>query len=106
MLLALFLPSFPSPPHPTLLPWCHAGITSSIKNLRSRPVGLSTPQYTPRVPKYLGDKAAMTPADFFTPLGRRVISNPEEVGDVPDMSQASRVKGRKWKVCDRETEVG
>ncbi|XP_062376713.1 vesicle-associated membrane protein-associated protein A isoform X2 [Sardina pilchardus] len=75
-------------------------------NLRSRPVGLSTPQYTPKVPKYLGDKAAMTPGDFFTPLGRRAADDPKEVGDVPDMSQqAGRVKGRKWKVCGRETEL-
>ncbi|XP_076147151.1 vesicle-associated membrane protein-associated protein A isoform X2 [Alosa pseudoharengus] len=76
-------------------------------NLRSRPIGLNTPQYTPKVPKYLSDKAAMTPGDFFTPLGRRAVCDPQEVGDIPDMpQQASRVKGRKWKVCGRETEVG
>lgn len=79
----------------------------SSQNLRSRPIGLSTPHYTPKVPKYLGDKATMTPADFFTPLGRRATCDLEEVGDIPDMShQASRVKGRKWKVCGREKEVG
>ncbi|XP_041923905.1 vesicle-associated membrane protein-associated protein A isoform X2 [Alosa sapidissima] len=47
-------------------------------NLRSRPIGLNTPQYTPKVPKYLSDKAAMTPGDFFTPLGRRAACDPQE----------------------------
>lgn len=104
---------YPLPPHPlsfllsTLVLWGCLLSPPSTQNLRSRPIVLSTPQYTPKVPKYLGDKAAMTPADFFTPLSRRATCDSEEVGDVPDMShQASRVKGRKWKVCDREKEVG
>ncbi|XP_063062808.1 vesicle-associated membrane protein-associated protein A isoform X1 [Engraulis encrasicolus] len=67
-------------------------------NLRSRQIGMSTPQYTPRVPRQPGERVAMTPGDFYTPMGRKACGEPEEWGDVPDMAQAARgSKGRKWK---------